>query len=167
GLPTRPTSRPTTPPTTRNARTTHASSDSPASTNPASTDREPSGQPAPRASSTRSPLTPTSSCTRQITAGSVRGYSSRPHPVQREAQPTLMTFVGAPHRTQCLARRYQLRSASAVVNSPAPVSSSSSPNSRSPTHRSPSATMCVTGTPNRPGTSIVSPSGSGTSNTAQ
>ena len=51
------------------SRSTQASSDSPASTNPASTENRPSGQTGWRASRTRS----APSCTRQITAGSVRG----------------------------------------------------------------------------------------------
>ena len=54
------------------------SSDSPASTNPASTVNRPIGQTGWRASSTRAESPEPPSCTRQMTAGSVRGYSSCP-----------------------------------------------------------------------------------------
>jgi len=61
----------------------HASSDSPTSTKPASTENCPTGQVGWRASRT---CVSSASCTRQITAGSVLGYSS--YPPRRQKHPS-------------------------------------------------------------------------------
>jgi hypothetical protein len=67
-------------------------------------------------------------------AGSVRGYSSRSHPVQRRAQPARTCIVAAPHTAQYRAWSCQLSKPTAVVSRPAAVSSSTAPADRRSRH---------------------------------
>ena len=108
------TSRTGTPTSSWISRSTQASSDSPASTKPASTENRPSGHTGWRASSTRS----APSCTRQITAGSVRGYSSWPSASHTRCQPAARGCVREPSRPQNRAASCQFRTATADVEQP-------------------------------------------------
>lgn len=118
------------PTSSRISRATQASSDSPASTKPASTENRPSGHSGPRATSTWS----APSCTRQITAASVRGYSSRSQPEQTLIQPDFSSTVRAPHLAQYFPSRCHWNNAAAVVKSPADMSSSVAPACRRSSH---------------------------------
>ena len=86
-------------------------------------------------SSSRSPSV---DCTATITAGSVRGKCSRPHPPsetgQRRAQPAARTTVRVPQVEQNGASSSQRPSETASTRRPASTASSSPPAARSARH---------------------------------